>query len=244
MARPRKGEALGIGAKTWRKWVPKAWLSDTQLRLCSPLARSLWIDMLNIMMESVMCGYLVNPDRKAMPTADLATVFGQPVEIVEKLLAELKSRRVYSVDNKGRIFSRRIVREENEAEIGAKAGKEGIENRERDQQGRLKPWTNPGVDRPARERERDKNKKEEGAHGFLGAQASRTQPRPRRPWTLDEKRQFGWKAVAKAIGDDGWEIVSSAADGNTEARRICKAKAKDIGVTWYDGKPELKQDAS
>lgn len=240
-------DPLQNGAKSWRKWNAKAWLSDTELRLCTVAARGLWIDMLNIMMVSPMCGYLVGSDKKSMPVGDLANIARLPVDETEKLLKELKDRRVYSVDRAGRIFSRRMVREENLEKIGREAAKEGIKNRERNQDGTLRPWrgpgAHPGVQPPAREK-RIENRKKEGRNGdgpsLFGSQASRGAAGTSEPWTLEQKRNFGHTKVAEALGQGGWEIVMDAVDGKKDALKICKAKAKEIGVTWYSGKPNIK----
>jgi len=240
MARPRKTDGdPGIGTKSWRKWSPRGWLSDTQLRLCSLAARGLWIDILNLMMESVMVGYLVGPDKKPMPLEDISNIARIPVDEVRKLLEELKERRVYSVDAKGRIFNRRIIREEKNSETGAisaekRWGKSG------DNQGvSSKPMGGPMAKPNARERERDRYSfQNKGGGDFVGGKRTGS-GKAKAPWTLDQKREFGWQKVAAAIGDGGWEVVEKAAGGDSQAIHACKRIARELGVTWYAGKPEV-----
>lgn len=239
MARPRKTERDAVGTKSWRKWSAKAWLSDLQVQLCSMEAKGLWIDILNLMMESPRVGHLLNPDGRAMSPDSLARVVRQPVDKVVTALKELRDNRVFSVDSKGVIFNRRMVREENEAFMGTIGGKKSVENRDRDQQGRLKPWHNPGQNHPTRDRERDRKKEDKGNRGDFGSQAYRGQPPKIGGMSLEEKQAFAHRKVADAIGSDGWLIVMAAADGNIDAKKLCKAKAKEIGVTWYDGKPKI-----
>lgn len=242
MGRPKKSERGVYGAKSWRKWSAKAWLSDLQVQLCSLEAKGLWIDMLNLMMESPRVGFLLNPDGSRMGPVQLSHVVRQPVEKVESALAELKNNRVYSVDRKGAIFNRRMVREENEAEIASKSGTKSVENRERDQQGRLKPWANPGAKKPTRDRERDRDSLSRIGRGdFVGGKRT-GKARTKTPWTLDQKREFAWKKVAEAIGVEsgGWDVVVKATEGDAQAIHVCKRVAREIGVTWYAGKPDVK----
>lgn len=81
-------------------------------------------------------------------------------------------------------------------------------------------------------------KKEEGGGSLFSSQASRPK-RSARPWTTDEKRTFAWNKISAALGGDehAWSIIEAAAHGNADAKRVVKAKAKEIGVTWYDGMP-------
>lgn len=211
--------------------------------MCGYAAKGLWIDMLNLMMISPMIGYLVGPDKKPMTVATVAKLTGGAVDEVEKLMQELRTNRVFSVDRKGRIFSRRMKAEEDREKIGRESANIRYKNQERNQGGTFGPTVTPTQKNGANSNSKN-SKKERGSQtgraSVFGSQDARGARQSKTPWTLDQKREFGWKAVAEALPERGWEIVDAAANGNSDARRVCKAKAKAIGVTWYDGKPEVK----
>lgn len=96
----------------WVKWYPSDWRTDPQLRLCSLAARGLWIDLLGFMHDAEPYGYLLfNHEPPTLDEiADLAGV--RNVATVRRAMEELERRQVFSRDEAGRIFSRRMVRDE------------------------------------------------------------------------------------------------------------------------------------
>jgi len=92
------------------KFYPNDWLSDYSLRLCSPLARALWVEMLMLMAKCERYGYLCL-DGQPMSSQKLADWTLIPHEQVVPLLAELRAAKVYDTDEAGFIFSRRLVRD-------------------------------------------------------------------------------------------------------------------------------------
>lgn len=187
--------------------------------------------MLNLMMISPRPGFLLGPDKKAIHTDDLAALTHSPVDKVQNCLKELKQRRVYSVDNSGRIYCRRMVRDHKLYEMGKKSGKKSAENRERNQDGTFKPWIGPGSTPGTRIKNKEYNYKGSDRSGDEG----KPKKKSAREWTLEERREYAWKKVAEAIGPNGWEVVSKAARGNTQAIAACRAVAKNIKVRWYLG---------
>lgn len=190
-----------------------------------------------------MPGYLVGADGKRMPLADLSRLLGEPVDNIERLLKELKERRVYSLDRKGRIFSRRMIREQDWEQKGRESANLRWGNNGENQGVRDNPNGAPKPNPITREKNKETEKrKKEGADGPRGDFFGKPSPKrsTKKPWTLDQKRSYGWNKIAEALGNtaEAWSLIEAAANGNADARRICKAKAKDIDVTWYDGKPE------
>jgi hypothetical protein len=125
----------------WIKWYPSDWRSDSQLRLCSLEARGLWIDLLGFMHEAVPRGFLlINGEQ---PTdEELADLCGiRKVATVTRCLAELERRQVFSRDEAGRIYSRRMVRDEETALRDKANGRDGGNPL-------LKPPDNAGVNPP------------------------------------------------------------------------------------------------
>lgn len=106
------------------KWYPTDWRADPRLRMCSLAARGLWIELIGYMHEGAPYGHLTIND--AIPTlADIAALVGRPVAEVRKAMGELKARQVYSTDDAGRMFSRRMVRDKAKAEKDRENGKGG-----------------------------------------------------------------------------------------------------------------------
>jgi hypothetical protein len=90
------------------KFSPEKWRSDEQLRSCSFGARGLWIELLALAHKHD--GYvLVNGH---VPTVDeLSQLVGGKTSEVSKLLTELQIKGVCSIDERGAIYSRRMVRD-------------------------------------------------------------------------------------------------------------------------------------
>ena len=105
------------------------WLKDPAVRCVSLGARGLWIDMLSLMYESPIRGYLSLANGSPINTTQLARMVGSNEKEIAPLLEELSSCGVYSIDSKGVIFSRRMVADELEREAKSKAGKEGMRKR-------------------------------------------------------------------------------------------------------------------
>lgn len=101
----------------WMKWYPADWRQEPTLRVCSRAARSLWQDMLGLMHEADPYGYLVLAGQ-AMTPKQLAAILGDRAVDVTKWLAELSAAGVYSTDETGRIYSRRMVRDRDRSQEG------------------------------------------------------------------------------------------------------------------------------
>lgn len=113
--------------KPWMKWFTRDWRSNAKLRLCSFAARGLWADLLSLMWESPVCGFLMVEG--VIPTArQLASLLGGSEREITKLRHELGQACVFSVTGvddlpaditcliptdmpHGVIFSRRMVRD-------------------------------------------------------------------------------------------------------------------------------------
>lgn len=95
------------------QFYPADWRNDAALRMCSPGARGLWIDMLCVMHDGIPYGHLTSA---GIPIAadELARIVGGSTKEVKRWLDELGKRQVYSVTDSGVIYSRRMVRDENE----------------------------------------------------------------------------------------------------------------------------------
>jgi len=95
----------------WIKFYPTDWRGEACLRVCSLGARGLWMEMLTVMHESVPRGSLTM-NGKPMTIRQLSALVGAPGDEVENLLCELRDAGVFSEDEDGTIFSRRMRRDE------------------------------------------------------------------------------------------------------------------------------------
>lgn len=108
-----------MSATTWSKFFWADWLSDTNLRRCSPAARGLWMDMLCVAAQGEPAGY-VTLDAQA-----IGRIGGIGAAQAAALVGELEQAGVFSRDRHGRIYSRRMVRERKLRSAAQKAGRRG-----------------------------------------------------------------------------------------------------------------------
>jgi hypothetical protein len=94
------------------------------LRLCSLAARGLWMEMLSIMGISEKIGYL-QIGGKAITVDQVSVMAGINREEAEKYIAELESNSVFSRDENGVIYNRRMAREAEGYEKAREYGKRG-----------------------------------------------------------------------------------------------------------------------
>jgi hypothetical protein len=119
----------------WLKFYPTDWQSDPALRMCSLAARGLWQEMLCIMHKATPYGSLV-VNGKQIPPKQLAVLCGAAVREVEACLSELDAGGVYSKDEDGTIYSRRMRRDFEKAERDRANGKDGGNPNLKQRQGR------------------------------------------------------------------------------------------------------------
>lgn len=106
------------------QFYPGDWLRDTALRSCSIEARGLWIDMLCFMHEGTPYGHL-KVNSKVIDKCHLARMVGGDTDRVTFLLSELEAAGVFSRNEDGSIFSRRMLKDESIRNTCAAGGKLG-----------------------------------------------------------------------------------------------------------------------
>ena len=89
-------------------WYWNDFLLDPALRMCSMPAQGMWMQMLGI--AAAADGYVRVGD-KPCSICDLATITGQDKRSVSRWVRELEKRGVFSRDEDGTIFCRRMRRE-------------------------------------------------------------------------------------------------------------------------------------
>jgi hypothetical protein len=103
------------------QFYPGDWINDAALRSVSVSARGLWIDMICFMHQGSDYGHL-KVNHKVILPPNLARMVGATLPEVEGWLAELESAGVFSKDESGCIYSRRMIKDEKLREIRANGG--------------------------------------------------------------------------------------------------------------------------
>lgn len=106
------------------QFYPGDWLNDAALRSCSVGARGLWIEMICLMHQGSTYGYLKVNNKVILPP-NLARMVGATLPEIEGWLQELSDAGVFSIDDDGAIFSRRMIRDEEIRQARAAGGIKG-----------------------------------------------------------------------------------------------------------------------
>lgn len=104
----------------WFKFHPNDYLSDPAVMGVSLAAQGLWVRMLCLMHGAPRYGYLLTPAETPMPVTALSRACGCDISVTEALLKELEEMGVFSKNSDGAIFSRRMVRDAEIRDKGAK----------------------------------------------------------------------------------------------------------------------------
>lgn len=120
---------MSKNGRPWMKWYWSDWRSDPGLRMCGFAARGLWADLLGLMHEGQPYGHLIVNGRAPTPR-QIAALLGGGIKEVTSLMDELEAAGVFSRDDNGVIYSRRMVRdwavsEEGRAWVAKRWGKSG-----------------------------------------------------------------------------------------------------------------------
>lgn len=146
----------------WSKFFWSDWESDESLKQCSLAAQGLWMRMLCICATGDPIGYLTiagNP----LDSSGVARMAGVSMGEAENLMEELSRWGVFSRDRRGRIYSRRIVRDANKSAKARKNGKRGGNptlGKQREKSCSVNPEVNQG-DKPQRPEARVQKEREE-----------------------------------------------------------------------------------
>jgi len=106
------------------QFYPGDWQRDTALRSCSISARGLWMEMLCLMHDGYPRGYL-RVGQKVIHGASLMLATQCDPDVFPSAFRELEEAGVFSRDDDGAIFSRRMVRDEDIRNKRVAAGKKG-----------------------------------------------------------------------------------------------------------------------
>jgi hypothetical protein len=106
------------------QFYPADWRKDPALSGCSLAAQGLWINLLCVAHEADEYGHLA-VNGAAMTDLQIARAVGESPALVKRLLGELETAGVFSRDDKGAIFCRRMERDEVLRNVRADCGRLG-----------------------------------------------------------------------------------------------------------------------
>ena len=93
-------------------FYPGDWQKDPCLRRCSKAAKGVWMDLLCLLFECPVRGVFVDASGKPWSDEEIAEAIGGDIGANLGHIAELVSKGVAQRDTRGAIFSRRMVRDE------------------------------------------------------------------------------------------------------------------------------------
>ncbi len=103
------------------QFYPDDWMNDLGLRSCSLAARAIWVDLICLMHQGEPYGHLAGA-AGPLPVKMVAFRCGVPTKVLIDLLHELEKNNVFSRDDSGTIFSRRMVRDEHNRFVRGQGG--------------------------------------------------------------------------------------------------------------------------
>lgn len=113
------------------QFYPMDWLGDVNLRMCSPAARGLWIDLMCIMTRTSNYGQLA-VNNELIGVSSLVKLTGIPFRTLDKLLNELLTNGVARKDENGIIYSKRMIKDQalrlKRKEVGKLGGNPNLVN--------------------------------------------------------------------------------------------------------------------
>lgn len=114
-------------ARPWFAFYPSDWRGDPKLRSCSPVSRLVWLEMMGLAHEAEPYGYVLLAGELVTPE-QLAKIAGVAVRQVNTAIVELERAGVFSRNELGVPFSRRMVRDQATRLRRAAGGKDSLNN--------------------------------------------------------------------------------------------------------------------
>ncbi len=95
-------------------FYPGDWQKDPSVRRCSKAAKGVWMDMICLLFECPVRGVFVDAGGRPWGDEEIAVAIGGDTTSNLECIAELLAKGVAQRDARGAIFSRRMVRDEQE----------------------------------------------------------------------------------------------------------------------------------
>ena len=106
------------------QFYPGDWRRDSALQSCSLVARGMWIEVMCVMHECIPYGKL-SVNGQPMTIEQLARIVGESATVTRRIMDELEHAGVFSRDDQGVVFSRRMVKDGHISDVRSAAGKLG-----------------------------------------------------------------------------------------------------------------------
>ena len=107
------------------------WDNEPGMKFCGLAAQGLWVKMLSLAARSREYGVVLIGDhpslREDLPSLLASSCGGETVETIDKLIADLITFKVASVDDRGRVINRRMVAEAKLSAARSEAGRKGAD---------------------------------------------------------------------------------------------------------------------
>jgi len=201
--------------RPWLKFYPSDWRADPALRMCSVAARGMWMEMLCLMHEAEPRGSLLI-NGQPVSVKQLASLAGVSVREATALVSELEEAGVFSREDNGTIYSRRMRRDEEKA---TKDKANGALGGNPDLKGGVNPPVN-GEDKAQIPDARDQNPK-------------RKVPRAGKPAAANDDFEKFKEAYPKRDGGNPWppaqRLFEAAVRDGTPAEQIIAAARAGVG---------------
>jgi hypothetical protein len=107
----------------WTKFYWSNWLGNSKLRMCSIGARGMWIDMLAVAAQNDPVGYIHVPD--GQPLRLMSRISGISLDEAQAFFEELCEAGVIHVDQHGRLYDPRMVRDNENLQKAITSGRRG-----------------------------------------------------------------------------------------------------------------------
>src|SRR5437667_10221937 len=126
-------------------FYPGDWQKDPSLRRCSKAAKGVWMDMLCLLFECPDRGVFVDAGGRPWGDEEIAAAIGGDIPSNLECIAELLDKGVAQRNTRGAIFSRRMVRDEQERQANKerkrkqRLGEKSILSRPNDRQTETQP---------------------------------------------------------------------------------------------------------
>jgi hypothetical protein len=215
------------GKYPWMMFYPADHRADPAVRMCSIAARGLWVELICLMHEAEPYGHLLSKGAR-ISTQKLAMVAGVAEIDIESLLAELENHGVFSRDDSGVIYCRRMVRDFRKRERNAENGKLGGNPR---LIGRVKRSVKP----------RDKAQKPDTKGQTLKSTSHNAELVTPESDREREPSLSGFALSGKAVATEGEAPLNTRLKPDWKPSDAAIAASVDLGMTRDDIDTELRK---
>lgn len=222
------------GKMWWTKFSFKDYEADIHLRLCSLAAQGLWMRMLCIMNAGTPYGYLSLGGQK-ISEEQLSRLAGCSFDDVKILIKELENKGIFSRDQDGAIYNRRMVRDQQISKARAKAGAAGGRRKTQTtppQEPKNEPGISADPDDFAKQnaKQNDEQKPNTKSKSLEVREESISKTTSLSAEDQKKADEEALEALRKQVWEDGKKLVSNlSGKPDREAGKLIGAMVRDLG---------------